>query len=141
MDNDRSCAKLFKQINDELQKRANNDMRAQDITMSQAQVLLELSKAPGMQLSMKELEKRLHVAQPTAVGLINRLERKALAESFCDPRDKRAKFVKITRDGLDLAAQTKQIMAQGEKNMLSMLTETEQEILWSLLKKVRDSLK
>lgn len=75
---DKTCGLLFKQINDELQKRANNHMRSQNITMSQSVVLLELANAPNNTLSMKALEKHLNVAQPTAVGLISRLEQKNL---------------------------------------------------------------
>lgn len=137
----KTCGQLFKQINDELQRRANNQMRSQDITMSQATVLLELAHAPSSTLSMKELEKRLNVAQPTVVGLINRLEQKNLVDSFGEPNDKRTKLVKLTADGLLRVQQTEDCMDNVERNMLSGLTDTERDILYSLLKKVHNGLK
>lgn len=137
----KTCGQLFKQINDELQRRANNQMRSQDITMSQATVLLELAHAPNSTLSMKELEKQLHVAQPTVVGLINRLEQKNLVDSFGEPNDRRTKLVKLTADGFLLVQQTENCMDNVERSMLSGLTETERDILYSLLKKVHNGLK
>lgn len=137
----KTCGQLFKQINDELQRRANNQMRSQDITMSQATVLLELAHAPSSTLSMKELEKQLNVAQPTVVGLINRLEQKNLVDSFGEPNDKRTKLVKLTADGLLRVQQTEDCMDNVERSMLSGLTDTERDILYSLLKKVHNGLK
>lgn len=137
----KTCGQLFKQINDELQRRANNQMRSQDITMSQATVLLELAHAPSSTLSMKELEKRLNVAQPTVVGLINRLEQKNLVDSFGEPNDKRTKLVKLTADGLLRVQQTEDCMDNVERSMLSGLTDMESDILYSLLKKVHNGLK
>ena len=71
-----SCGNLIKQINDELRKRANNMMRSQDMTMAQIGALLALYHTPEKQLSMKQIEKELHVAQSTTVGIISRLEHK-----------------------------------------------------------------
>lgn len=140
MANYMSCGKLIKQISDELRKRADNDMRSRDLTMAQTGVLLELHYAPGRRLSMKELEKNLHVAQSTAVGIVSRLEQKGFVESCGDASDRRVKLVRITEVGVERALTTEQDMARTEEHILSGLTETEREILYSLLKKVRDTL-
>ncbi len=39
-----SCGALLKQINDELEKQANNSLRADDLTVSQVGVLLALDR-------------------------------------------------------------------------------------------------
>ena len=71
-----SCGILMKQIGDEMQKRADNMMRSWDLTMAQAGALLALNDAPEKQLSMKQLEKVLCIAQSTTAGIISRLEQK-----------------------------------------------------------------
>lgn len=135
-----SCGKLIKQISDELQKNANNAMRSQDMTMSQFGALLELSQAPEQQRSLKELEQSLHVAQSTAAGIVSRLEQKGLVESFGDAADRRIKLVRITSAGCQCVADAEKDMVQAEQKLLSALTETEREIFFVLLQKVRNSL-
>ena len=50
------CGLLMKQINDELQKNANNALRSQGMTIAQLDTLMELNRAPEGQCSLKELE-------------------------------------------------------------------------------------
>ena len=73
-----TCGTLIKQAHDELERNANNSMRAYDITMAQYNALLALGNCADGQLSLKELERMLHVAQSTAAGVIGRLEQKGL---------------------------------------------------------------
>lgn len=141
MKNHLSYGILLKQIGDELQKKADNELRAQNLTMAQAGALSVLYYAPEKQLSMKELEKNLRVAQSTVVGIISRLEQKGFVESYGDLSDKRIKLVRITQAGIERFFATEQHMARTEQHIVSGLTETEREIFHSLLKKVRDTLK
>lgn len=140
MEERKECGALIKKINDEMAKNANNVLRTQDLTFSQLGALLELSAAPGGQLTLKELEKRLHVAQSTAAGIVSRLERKDLVESFGDTADRRIKIVKITSEGMEHIQRAGRHRLQAEELLLSALTETERSIFYSLLKKVCDSL-
>ena len=86
-----TCGTLIKQIHDGLEKQANNSLRPQDLTMAQVRVLIELRFAPERQMALKELERRLHVAQSTAAGIVARLEQKGFVESFGDANDRRIK--------------------------------------------------
>ncbi|MDO4304909.1 MAG: winged helix DNA-binding protein [Bacillota bacterium] len=135
-----SCGTLIKQIHDEMEKNANNDMRAHDLTMAQCNALLILNGTSEKQMALKELEHMLRVAQSTAAGIVMRLEQKGLVEGFGSPDDKRIKMVRITPQGIISCRQAEQEMKQAEKKLLSGLTITEQEIFLSLLKKVRDTL-
>jgi len=135
-----SCGTLIKQIHDEMEKNANNDMRAHDLTMAQCSALLILNGTSEKQMALKELEHMLRVAQSTAAGIVMRLEQKGLVEGFGSPDDKRIKMVRITPQGIISCRQAEQEMKQAEKKLLSGLTITEQEIFLSLLKKVRDTL-
>lgn len=135
-----ACGKLIKQIHDEMKKNANNALRTQDMTLSQLDALMELDLAPEKQLSFKELEQRLHVAQSTTVGIIARLEQKGLVEGFYDAADRRVKLVRITPAGTERILAAEQGRAAAEQKLLSGLTETERDIFFALLKKVRGSL-
>lgn len=140
MEERKDCGALIKKINDEMEKNANNALRTQDLTLSQLGALLKLNAASEGQLTLKELEKQLHVAQSTAAGIISRLERKYLVESIGDAEDRRIKIVKITSEGIERIQNADQHRIQAEELLLSGLTETERSIFYSLLKKVCDSL-
>ena len=140
MEDKLDCGRLIKQIHDEIQKTVNNALRSQDMTLAQLEALLELDQAPENQLSLKELERRLHIAQSTTAGIIMRLEQKGFVEGFGDFGDRRIKLVRLTPAGADCL-----ILAQGsrteiEGKLLSGLTETERHIFFTLLKKVRNTL-
>lgn len=140
MEERKACGELLKKINDELEKNANNALRSQDLTLTQLGALLELNSAADGQLTLKELEKRLHIAQSTAAGIVSRLERKALVASFGDLEDRRIKIVKITSAGIERVQKTDSHRIKAEERLLSGLTETEKSIFYSLLKKVCDTL-
>lgn len=135
------CGKLIKQIHDEMRKNINNAMRAQNMTMAQWDALLELDLVPEKQLSFKELEQRLHIAQSTTAGIISRLEQKGLVEGFGDPNDRRVKLARITPGGMARIAEAEQGRAEAEARLLAGLTETERDIFLALLKKVCDTLR
>lgn len=134
------CGALIKHIHDEMQKIANNAMRADDLTMTQCGALVHLALAPGGELTLKELEKKLQVAQSTAAGIAVRLEQKRFVESMASADDKRVKRLHITAQGEARVRKAwKQTMA-AEQRLLSPLDSNEREMLLQLLKKVNDNL-
>lgn len=135
-----SCGALLKQIHDELEKNGNHAMRAYGITMTQCSALMILNGTEEKQLSLKELERALHVAQSTAAGIVTRLQQKGLVEGCRSFDDKRMKMIQITPKGIEVCQHAQQGMEQEEKALLSGLTETEREIFLSLLRKVRETL-
>ena len=134
------CATLFKQIHDSLEKQANNSLRSQGLTMAQMSVLVELSLTPEKQMPLKEMERRLHVAQSTAAGIVTRLEQKGFVEGYGDAQDRRIKMLRITPAGEICCQLADQNMAKTETLLLSGLTEAEQSILFDLLKRVVNNL-
>lgn len=140
MTDENSCGALLKQINDTLAKNANNAMRSQGITMMQCTTLLLLSDQPGQEMPMKEIERTLHVAQPTAAGIISRLAGKGFVAYRENPVDRRAKIVVLTDAGRDRCWFAERDMQKTEERLLSGLTETERRELLRLLRKVREGL-
>lgn len=135
------CALLFKQIHDSLGKRANNSLRVRGLTMVQMSVLVELSLSPEKQMALKEMERRLHVAQSTAAGIVARLEQKGFIESFGDAADRRIKMLRITPEGEACRQQADQNLVEAEAMLLRGLTEKEHALLLDLLKRVAQNLK
>ena len=140
MEDKLDCGRLIKQIHDEIQKTVNNALRSQDMTLAQLEALLELDQAPENQLSLKELERRLHIAQSTTAGIIMRLEQKGFVEGFGDSGDRRIKLVRLTPAGANCLILAQESRTEIEGKLLSGLTETERHIFFTLLKKVRNTL-
>lgn len=134
-----SCGMLIKQINSELEKNANNALRADNLTSSQISVLVELNEAPDGRMDMKQMEKRIHVAQSTLAGIVSRLEEKGYVRGMTSQKDRRVKIIQLTGDGEKCCEKARHCAGEAEKELLSPLTETEQQILKALLIKVRTS--
>lgn len=131
---------FIKQLHDDFEKQANNLLRAQGLTMAQFGVLVELSLTAEKQMPLKALERRLHVAQSTAAGIVVRLEQKGLVESLGDAEDRRIKLVRITAKGEEYFLRADQDMARTEEWLLSALTDQEQNTLYGLLEKLCSTL-
>ncbi len=140
MDPKNSCAILIKQIDDTLQKKGNNENRKAGVTFAQMTVLMTLCDASDKQLSLKELEKILHVAQSTTVRIVMKLEDKGFVDSFGDPSDKRIKYIRITPLGEQCCNDARQSMADCESDLLSPLTEAERPLFADMLKRIRKHL-
>lgn len=136
-----SCGILIKQIHDSLEKNANNALRGKDLTMAQVGVLIELYNAPKNEMPLKDIERKLHVAQSTAAGIVARLEEKDFVVGFGSADDKRIKMVRITTAGLQCCKDAEENMKQAEEILLHGLTDVEQNILYSLLLKVSENIK
>ena len=70
MTHEKDCGFYIKHIHDVMQRDSNNVLRAKDLTLVQVTVLLQLESAPNGEMQLKELEKRLQVAQSTAAGIV-----------------------------------------------------------------------
>lgn len=141
MKSENSCGLLLRQINNSLEKRANNDLRARDLTLAQVSALLSIQKTKEKQVTFKELEKILHLAQSTTAGIISRLEQKKLVEIHGDVSDKRIKYVCITPLGEQCCEEAEDSMEKTEEILLSPLTYEERSLFYNLLQKVNEVMK
>ena len=123
------CGKLIKQIHDELEKQANSVLNAQNLTLAQMHVLMELRAVNEHQLTLKQLEGLLHVAQSTVAGIVNRLEQKGYVVCFVDGKDRRVKRAAITADGLACCTEAQGHIEEMENRLLAGLTEAEKEAI------------
>ncbi|MCI8339345.1 MAG: MarR family transcriptional regulator [Lachnospiraceae bacterium] len=140
MENNSSCSILLKQIHDVQKKNIDNTLRNLDLTFSQINVLRALVHTAEKQMSLKELEKTLHVAQSTTARIVAKMESKGLIESFGDVSDKRIKYIRLTQYGEQYSSNAKQKLEEEETRLLSSLTETEKMVFVSLLQKITSNL-
>lgn len=129
-----SLGTLLKRIDQSLHNRANQTLKENGVTFAQMELLLALHEH-GNRLSMKELEERLYVSQPTTVGLVQRLEEKGLIETSFSEKDKRKKSVCITDKGMQILRSARQSIEECETQLKSGMTDDEVEQLKTLLKK------
>ena len=130
----------IKQINDALQKHANNALRGQDLTLTQVGLLNTLYHAEDFDMTLKEIERAHHISQPTAHGIVRRLAEKNLVETFDDADNRRIKHVRLTEEGRKQAAISKKRVSDAEALLTKNLSADETEQLRTLLKKVKDGL-
>lgn len=131
----------IKRIDNALEKEANGNLQALNLTMQQNRVLIQLAHAEEHTLSLKALEERFGAAQSTVAGLVSRLEKKGLIEAVTDPADRRVKLARLTEAGVQLHAQSHQKVVDSEERLTSLLSEEEKAQLLSCLKKVYEAVK
>ena len=118
MENSEDIGILFKQINDNLGRRANNELRKSGLTISQIRYLGFMYENGKERTPFKLLEKEFDVAQPTVAGIMRRLEKKGLVRTLPNEEDSRAKDASLTTSG-------KRVFENGKKHkkeMESLLT-------------------
>ncbi len=131
----------IKRIDNALEKEANQNLQALNLTMQQNHALVMLVHAENHTLSLKALEERFCAAQSTVAGLVSRLEKKGLVEAVSDPDDRRVKLVRLTEEGRRLCAISRQNVVDSEDRLTKHLSPEEKEMLLSCLKKVYEAVK
>ena len=132
----KDCAELIKRIHCAIKKKADNELREEDLTCAQVYLLFILQREPEGQCLLKTLEKRMGVAQSTMAGLVRRSEEKGFVEYIEDPADRRVRLARITEKGLQVCRDTDDKIRRSEARMVSLLTEEEADLLSELLRKV-----
>ena len=130
---ERNCGELIKHIHCAMQKNANNELRAEDLTFAQVHLLFILQHQPEGTCPLKGLEKKLGIAQSTTAGLVKRSAEKGFVELLDDPTDRRVKLAHITEKGLKVCDDTVEKIRCSEERMVRLRTPAETDTLGALL--------
>jgi DNA-binding MarR family transcriptional regulator len=125
---------LIKTLDAMLEKKANNELRDDDLTVSQVSVIMSVRKNGGT-MSLKQIEADIHLSQPTVVGLVKRLEKKNLLSSMADARDARVKLVTLTDKGWKCCEFAQSHMESTDSLLLEGFTDREANEFKKLLEK------
>lgn len=127
---------LMKQIQNEMSRKINNTLKKKELTMPQTELLAKLIESKHSKMTLKELEKSLHLSQSVISEMVVRLENKEYIQICESKQDKRMKVVKMTKLGERRGKLAIQYIAKVERKMLYCLTKDERKNLRELLQKV-----
>lgn len=128
--------KTMKHIITHLEKDINNKLKEKDLSFSQSIILVKINE--NGELPLKELEKKFAVAQSTIFGVISRLEKKGLVETYL--LENKTKVAKITEEGKTLIEFIIDAIHVAEDKAFEGFTATEKSVFIELLKKAESNL-
>lgn len=133
------CGEYIHWISDILEKRTEMLLAKGGLTLSQMMVIESFRHSKDGYQTVQDIQNALHVAQPTASGLVKRMEKKGLLKRV-DSKDKREKVISLTEEGHAAITNARKGMVSTESILLASLSEEESKQFHSLLDKVWNSL-
>ena len=133
------CGEYIHWISDVLEKRAELLLTKVGLTLSQMMVIESFLHSKDGYQTVQDIQNALHVAQPTASGLVKRMEKKGLLKRI-DSKDKREKVITLAEEGHAAITNARKGMISTESILLASLSEEESKQFHSLLDKVWNSL-
>ena len=133
------CGEYIHWISDMLEKRTELLLAKGGLTLSQLMVIESFRHSKDGYQTVQDIQNALHVAQPTASGLVKRMEKKGLLKRI-DSKDKREKVITLTEEGKDAINNARNGMVSIESILLASLNEEEIEQFRNLLDKIWNSL-
>jgi len=108
-----------------------------DITPVQYAALLAIKVMPNS--DQVQIANYISYDKVTIGGVIERLQRKGLISRDVNERDKRARILNITNEGIHMISQVDAVIEQIQQDILKMLDEEEQQTFMQLLRKATQS--
>lgn len=133
------CGEYIHWISDVLEKRTELLLAKGGLTLSQIMVIESFRHSKDGYQTVQGIQNALHVAQPTASGLVKRMERKGLLKRI-DSMDKREKVITLTEEGHAAITNARKGMISTESILLASLSEEESKQFHYLLDKVWNAL-
>ena len=129
---------LIKKAALEFDKVSNSALEKYDITPSQYKVMKYLYEEYEDGVRIVDLEKYFSMSHPTAIGIVQNLEKKNLTEYRENPNNARSRFIVPTEEALKIKDELEGVGSDLESELTSRLTEKERERLVALLSKMLD---
>jgi DNA-binding MarR family transcriptional regulator len=136
----RDASLLIWQINNELEKEFNAEIRSIGLTSSQFHVLSYLFDTEKDEVNQIDVEKYLRLKNPTVTGLLKRLEEKGFILIVSNAKDRRRKNIFLTEKAHTVRKKMEAAHRRIENRVFKKLTKKERESLQRLLGKVVDHL-
>ncbi|MGN0483073.1 MAG: MarR family winged helix-turn-helix transcriptional regulator [Lachnospiraceae bacterium] len=124
---------MIKKMNEELERRVNEEIKQYHLTLTQAKVILFLAKCSEQKATQKELEAYLQVSHPTTVTIVKSMEAKKMVETSFDDADRRMKNVKLVWGNETIYKELEQNAENMEKRLLNGFSDEEKEQFYSFL--------
>ena len=132
---------LVKLVHDAIDRRINQELESQRLTTSQLSVLSFLCMRGDADTTIRDIQDFLKVSHPTAAGLVRRLEQKGFVHLLTDPRDKRARIVRLDDSVISSYQLEPKPTLHMEERLLAGLSDEERRQLCALLMRVYENIK
>lgn len=116
---------IIKLINDSIVAQVNLFLKPYEVTLRQLRILGYLHDNKDKLVTQKELEEELQVSHPTVVGLLKRLEKKGLIQTFLNPNKKTMKIVTLIEYEAELFKNINKEKEKFENKLLTGFTDAE----------------
>lgn len=132
---------LIKKLALEFDKLANPVLAEHGLTASQYRVLKFLYFQETQSARVVDIEKECSITHPTALGLLENLEKNGFVSRAVNPNDARSKIIKLTEKAMSKKEELFALGKDLENRFTKGLNETEQKQLNELLNKLFSSIK
>lgn len=127
---------LVKKATIEFDKMANPFFAEYDLSAAQFRIIKFLYAQSSKSARIVDLEKQYSITHPTALGLVDQLEKKGYVKRIPNPNDKRGKLVSLTNKANSMKKELEKIGDNIEQQFTKNLTVQECEQLARLLNKL-----
>lgn len=135
------CGMLVKLISDSIARISNNELRENDLTLSQLRYLEYLYAHSDAPTPFKELESYFQVSQPTVAGIIRRLEGKGLILTQASKSGGKARTAALTAAGTQQYEAAEARRSETEALLLAPLDEAGRKQFHTMLRQIYQNLK
>ena len=120
----------------EFEKMANPVLLQYDLTGSQYKLLKYLYAHPADTVRQVDMERYYSMTHPTAIGLLDQLEKKGYVTRSVNPADKRSRVISLTEKAYKMQEILVREGDRLEEQFTARLTEDERKSLVGLLQKL-----
>ena len=124
---------IIKKISEEIERKANEEIKKYRLTLTQGKIILFLSESPNKHATQKELEEYLQVSHPTTVTIVKSMTAKKMVETSFDDSDRRMKNVKLIWGNEEIYKELRKNAEKIEDSLLIGFSEEEKELFLSFL--------
>lgn len=131
----------IKKVNEEIEKRVNEQNRVFHLTLAQGMVVIYLSQQEDLTAPQSDLISLLHVAHTTMIAMLRSMERKGMVRISKDPDDRRSNLVTLLWGG---PSEYRQLVANSEDNESTILkgfSSKEKKLFAEFLGRAYDNLR
>lgn len=126
---------LMKKISEEMDRRANMEIKKYNLTLTQTRIILFLAGKEAKTVTQKELENFLRVSHPTTVTIVKSMEAKKIVKTSLDDADRRMKNVKLIWGDEAIYSELEWNAENMERKLLAGFSEEEKELFYIFLRR------
>lgn len=114
----------------------NRHMERYELTYAQMQTLLYIMDVSDAEVVSKDIEERFGISNPTASGIIKRLEKKGFITRKVCEKDGRIKFIYLTAKGYLICMETRKQWENALQDSFDDMTEEEMRSVQDMLERI-----